>query len=82
VSPARTSTLVTVLETENARLRVSAGSTEPTVPTSVETAPRSTATVAAAFGFSEAPAITVQAPTPAISPSASAAAAPIRSTRR
>jgi hypothetical protein len=49
--------LVTVLETVKERLRVSAGSTVPLVPTCVETAPRSTATVTAAFGFPAARAV-------------------------
>ena len=57
-APARTRRLVTVLDTVKERLRVWAGSTVPAVPTCVETAPRSTATVTAAFGFSDAPAVT------------------------
>ncbi|MEV6847317.1 hypothetical protein [Actinoplanes sp. NPDC051411] len=46
-----------MLETVKERLRVSAGSTEPTVPTAVVTAPRSTATVTGAFAFDDAPAV-------------------------
>jgi hypothetical protein len=56
-SPGCTEMLVTVLEMVKERLRVCAGSTDPMVPTWVVTAPRSTATVTTAFGFSDAPAV-------------------------
>jgi hypothetical protein len=75
VLPARTETLSTVPWTAKERLRVCAGCTVPVVATSVVTAPRSTATVVAAFGFSVAPAVSACTTPYTISASTTTAAA-------